>query len=147
MRSAGASLKRENAMRQSLSAGAIALALLGSVSIAAAQSGMSGSSASGSGRVDLSPAQEQSVSKGLASQPTQNAPAGYNAQIGGQLPSSLKGQALPSSVQSEVPEAKALLFVKLPDRLLLIDPATQIVAEIITAGASTTGASDSTAPK
>jgi hypothetical protein len=127
-------------MRQKLSASVFALALLGSAGVAAAQSG---SSASGSSRVDLTPAQEQSVSKGLASQATQTAPAGYDAQLGGKLPSSLKAQALPSSVQSDVPEAKTLMFVKLPDRLLLIDPATQIIAEIIPASAGTTGAGDS----
>lgn len=123
-------------MRHQFCAGAVALALVGSVSIAAAQSGAGA-------KVDLSPAQEQSVSKGLASQPTQNAPAGYSAQIGGKLPGSLKAEALPSAVQAEVPEAKSLLFVKLPDRLLLIDPSTQIIAEIIPAGGTTTGSGES----
>jgi hypothetical protein len=130
-------------MQHHIRAGTIALVLLGSVSFAAAQSGMG---ASGSGRVDLSPAQEQQVQRGLASAPTQNAPAGYDAQIGGKIPGTLNARALPSSVQSDVPEAKTLLFVKLPDRLLLIDPATQVVAEIIPAG-STTGEGASGAAK
>jgi hypothetical protein len=131
-------------MRQHIRASTIALVLLGGVGFAAAQSGMSGAGSSGSGRVDLSPAQEQSVQKGIASAPTQSAPSGYSAQLGGKIPSSLNAQALPSSVQSDVPEAKSLFFVKLPDRVLLVDPSTQIIAEIIPVPA-TTGSGD--APK
>ena len=39
--------------------------------------------------------------------------------------------ALLGNVTAQVPAAKNLLFVKLPDRILLIDPDEQQVAEII----------------
>jgi hypothetical protein len=38
---------------------------------------------------------------------------------------------LPSDVTAQVPATKNLLFVKLPDRILLIDPDERQVAEII----------------
>jgi hypothetical protein len=42
-------------------------------------------------------------------------------------------------VQAQVPEAKEMLFIKLPDRILLIDPSSQAVAEIVLATPATTG--------
>jgi hypothetical protein len=39
--------------------------------------------------------------------------------------------SLPGNLTAQVPAAKNLLFVKLPDRILLIDPDEQQVAEII----------------
>ena len=42
----------------------------------------------------------------------------------------------------QVPETKRYLFIKLPDRIVLIDPDTNMVAEIVGAPA-TTGASPS----
>ena len=64
----------ENNMHNQLRAGAIALALLGSVSFAAAQNVPSGQQE----RLNLSPSQERSVSQGLSREPTQ--PAQKNAQ-------------------------------------------------------------------
>jgi hypothetical protein len=126
-------------MQQKLYAGVVALALFGGAGIAAAQSGSSGASGSASGRVDLTPAQEQTVRQGLASQATTSAPAGYQGQIGSKLPDSIATQQLPSNVTSQVPEAQALVFVKLPDRVLLVDPASKMIAEIIPVAAGTTG--------
>jgi hypothetical protein len=52
-------------------------------------------------------------------------------QVGSMLPDSLATQALPSDVSDRVPEVKQLLFVKLPDRIVLIDPETKLVTEIV----------------
>jgi hypothetical protein len=43
----------------------------------------------------------------------------------------MTAQALPNNVTDQVPEAKNLLFVKLPDRVLLIDPDSKLVTEIV----------------
>jgi hypothetical protein len=40
---------------------------------------------------------------------------------------------MPSNVASDVPATKNLLFVKLPDRVLLIDPDSKAIAEILLA--------------
>jgi hypothetical protein len=99
-------------MRQQLCAGALALALLGGVSIAAAQSGsgagQSGSAAGQSGsaaqaKLELTPSQKQTLQQGLAKQAAQSAPSGFQAQIGGKVPASLKAQALPKDVAAQLP--------------------------------------------
>jgi hypothetical protein len=52
--------------------------------------------------------------------------------------------ALPSEITSQIPETKGLLFVRLPDRVLLIDPDERKVIEIV-ADASKSN-SDAVAP-
>jgi len=44
---------------------------------------------------------------------------------------------LPKARNSPAPETKTFLFVKLPDRILLIDPDSKAVAEIVGGPAST----------
>ncbi|KRR07330.1 hypothetical protein CQ12_00645 [Bradyrhizobium jicamae] len=55
----------------------------------------------------------------------------------------MSAQSVPGNVTDQVPETKNLLFVKLPDRIVLIDPdnklVTQIVMDSATTGSSTTG--------
>jgi hypothetical protein len=80
---------------------------------------------------ELTANQQQAVSQGLATSPAQPAPAGAPPQVGNRLPDSMTAQALPGNVTDQVPEAKNLLFVKLPDRILLIDPDSKLVTEIV----------------
>jgi hypothetical protein len=112
-------------MKQFIRTGAITLAIFGSVGFAAAQT------ASGSGHPELTPAQQRTVSQGLTSSPSQPAPSAQPA------------QNLPSNVTDQVPETKNLLFVKLPDRVMLIDPDTQLVTEIVFDGMATGSNSNS----
>ena len=109
-------------MSRLIGAGAITLAIFGSVGFAAAQRDP--------GTV-LTSNQEQMVSQGLASSPSQPAPTGAQPRVGDKLPDSMAAQQLPSNVTDQVPEAKQLLFVKLPDRIILIDPDTKLVSEIV----------------
>lgn len=118
-------------MSQLIRAGAITLAIFGSVGFAAAQK------PPGS---DLTATQQLTVSQGLASSPSQPSPAGSQPQVGNKLPDSMTAQALPNNVTDQVPEAKNLLFVKLPDRIMLIDPDSKLVTEIVMdSDATTTG--------
>jgi hypothetical protein len=113
-------------MRQQLRVGAAVFALLAGISLASAQGGSR-----------LSPQQQQSVSKGLANQPNDNAPTGYQGQVGAKIPDSVTANPMPNNVTADVPAAKNLLFVKLPDRVLLIDPDTKTIAEILLASDTT----------
>jgi hypothetical protein len=117
-------------MRQHLRAGATAFALLATISLASAQRGQG---------VDqpLTQQQQQSVSNGLANQPTDSAPTGYQGQVGAKVPDSMTAHPMPNNVASDVPETKNLLFVKLPDRVLLIDPDSKTVSEILLTGDTT----------
>jgi hypothetical protein len=127
-------------MNHLIRAGAITVAIFASTGFAAAQT-------SGSARPDLTASQERSVSQGLANSPSQSMPSGAQPQVGSKVPDSMSAQALPNNVTDQVPEAKNLLFVKLPDRILLIDPDSKVVAEMImddsTTGSSTSGPSTS----
>jgi hypothetical protein len=123
-------------MNHLIHAGAMTLAIFGSVSFAAAQR------APGD-HPDLTPTQQRTVSQGLASSPSQPAPAAQ-PQVGDQVPDSITAQSLPNNVTAQVPEAKNLLFVKLPDRIILIDPDTKQVSEIVLDSDSATTGSNST---
>jgi hypothetical protein len=111
-------------MRQYLRASATAFALLATISLSSALR------AQGSNQ-PLSQQQQQSVSKGLANQPTDSAPTGYQGQVGAKVPDSMTAHPMPNNVASDVPATKNLLFVKLPDRVLLIDPDSNAIAEIL----------------
>jgi hypothetical protein len=54
----------------------------------------------------------------------------------------MTAQALPNGVTDQVPQVKNLLFVKLPDRVMLIDPDTKLVTEILMDSDSTTTGSN-----
>jgi hypothetical protein len=126
-------------MSQLIRAGVITLAIFSSISFAAAQRGP------GTSQIDLTPPQERMVSQGLASSPSQPMPSGEQPKVGSAVPDSLTAQSMPSSVSDQVPEAKGLLFVKLPDRIVLIDPETKLVTEIVI-DSVTTGANPSSSP-
>jgi hypothetical protein len=115
-------------MSKLIHAAATTVAILSSVGFAAAQNA--------SNHPDLPPTQQRTLSQGLANSPSQSAPAAQ-PQVGDKMPDSMTAQSLPSNVTDQVPEAKNLLFVKLPDRVLLIDPDNKVVTElVIDSGAS-----------
>jgi hypothetical protein len=123
-------------MRQHLCAGALALALIGSVGIAAAQRLTTPS------QVTLSPPQADAIAKGLANQPNDTAPSGYQAQVGDKVPDSMTQHAMPGNLTAQVPATDKLRYSKLPDRILLVDPDNMMVVEIIPVTSSTTGSGD-----
>ena len=128
-------------MSRLLHVGTVALIIFGSIGLAAGQNAPS--RAPGTAHPDLTSQQERMVSQGLANSPSQPAPVGVQPQVGSKLPDSMRAQALPSEVTNQVPEAKQLFFVKLPDRIVLVDPDTQMVTEIVVDSATTGSSSDS----
>jgi hypothetical protein len=131
------STDQESKMNQLIRTGAIAAAIFANVGFAAAQQAPSGAHS------DLTANQQQAVSQGLSTSPPQQAPAGAQPAVGNKLPDSMTAQSLPNDVTDQVPQVKNLLFVKLPDRIVLIDPDTKRVTEIVadeaTTGSNTTG--------
>jgi Protein of unknown function (DUF1236) len=116
-----------------LCAGTLSLALLGSVAFGQTPP------AGGGGQEKLNQSQEQMVSKGLQNEQSQPASPGYQGDVGSKIPDSMNARQLPDDVTSQVPQTKTYLFVKLPDRILLVDPQTRTVAEIVRNQAGTTG--------
>lgn len=121
-------------MNRLLYSGAL-LVVLGST-VATAQNA-SDTTQSNNARGALNPAQQQMVSNSLSSTPSQSAPSGAQPQVGDKVPDSMSAQSMPHNVVDQVPEAKELLFVKLPDRILLINPDTKLISEIVTESATT----------
>ena len=124
-------------MSKLIHAGAITVAILSSVGFAAAQNA--------SNHPDLTPTQQRTLSQGLANSPSQSAPSAQ-PQVGDRMPDSMTAQSLPSNVTDQVPETKNLLFVRLPDRILLIDPDSKLVSEIVMDADSATTGSNSANP-
>src|SRR5260221_12200194 len=106
-------------MRMQVRAGTLVLAMLGGIGLAAGQ-GMSGN-AGAQEKLNLSKSKEDTISQGLKNEPTQSSP-GYRGDVGSKPPDSLAQKQLPDDVTSQVPETKTYLFIKLGDRILLIDP-------------------------
>ena len=121
-------------MRMQLRAGTLVLALLGGMGLAAGQ-GMSGD-AGAQEKLNLSKPKENTISQGLKNEPTQSSP-GYRGDVGSKPPDALAQKQLPADVTAQVPETKTYLFIKLADRILLIDPESKAVAEIVGAPATT----------
>jgi hypothetical protein len=105
-------------MSQLIRAGVITLGIFGSVGFAAAQRAP--------GKPELTATQQRTVSQRLANSPAQPAPEGPQPEVGDKVPDSMTAQSLPDNVIDQVPEVKELLFVKLPDRVILIDPDTKL---------------------
>jgi len=123
-------------MRTPLRASTLAIAVLGSVSFATAQNAPGDIE-----KLNLNQSKERQVTQGLNREQPQSA-SGYQGQVGSKPPASLSTKPMPDDVADQVPETKRYLFIKLPDRIVLIDPDTNMVAEIVGAPA-TTGASPS----
>jgi hypothetical protein len=135
---------KEVVMRTQLRAGALTLAFLGSVGFALAQA--PGQQGAQQEKLNLNQSKERSVSEGLKGEQAQSSP-GYRGEVGSKPPESLQKKQVPGDVQAQVPETKGYFYIKLPDRIVLIDPDSQLVAEIIAVPATTGGPGSADQPR
>jgi hypothetical protein len=110
--------------------GAVTLAIVGNFGFACGQNAL------GDDHRELNATQQRTVSHGLASSPSQPAQSGEQPKVGDKVPDSMTAQSMPGNVSDQVPEVKNLLFVKLPDRIILIDPDSKLVSEIVMSSSS-----------
>jgi hypothetical protein len=124
--------------RQLLS-GSIALLLLGSGGFALSEDNSGGAQTTKPSRKPVRPLKtiNSSSSVKLRGEPSFKASAasmrrrtGFDGQVGTKVPDSMNAHVLPSEV-TQVPQTKGLLFLRLPDRVLLIDPDEKKVIEIV----------------
>jgi hypothetical protein len=123
-----------------LRSGTIACALATSVALAAAQTSVPGqgdrmipgSTASQDSKLQLTPAQKtaifQSVSKDKANI---KSPPNMSASVGAQVPPSAELYILPDNVVADSPAAKAYKYTIVQNQVLLVDPTTMRVVEVI----------------
>jgi hypothetical protein len=95
-------------------------------------------------KLQLSQQQKQQIGQALSGEQTQQA-AGAQAQVGSKLPASMTTHPMPGSVTAQVPATKDFHFVKLQDRVLIVDPKDQMIADVIQVP-STTGAGNPASP-
>jgi hypothetical protein len=89
----------------------------------------------------LTPEQERSIYRSVASERAQPPLPDFQPELGATLPESVIVRDLPSGLVTDFPRAKDYKFVKLHDQVLLVDPTSKRVREIINppAAAETTG--------
>jgi hypothetical protein len=71
----------------------------------------------------------QSLSKQAAKE---SAPAGFTAKVGEAVPSLIKLQSLHSNLSSQIPAVKSYAYALLQDELLIVDPSSKKIVDIIT---------------
>ena len=129
-------------MRQHILASVLAVAFLGSPTVPGAQISQNSESPNPSQNpaqsqspaqdtLHLTQDQQKSVSQGLSGQQQQSPPAAFDGQVGSKVPDSMTTHSVPNNVTAQVPETKGYLFVKMPDRVLLINPESKTVVEIV----------------
>jgi hypothetical protein len=122
--------------------GAIAIALLAGVGIAAAQNTplppagsaapKAPSSMNQSGALQLSAAQKSTIFKTVTKDKVKSPPpANMQVSVGAQVPASIELYPLPANVVSEVPAAKMYKYTVSQNQVVLVDPTNMQVVEII----------------
>ena len=96
-------------------------------------------------KLQLSQQQKQQIGQALGNEQAQAGAAGAQAQVGSKLPASMTTHPMPGSVTAQVPATKDFHFVKLQDRVLIVDPKDQMIADVIQVP-STTGAGNPASP-
>lgn len=87
--------------------------------------------ATSGGKPELLPAQRTSIYKAVMSGRHTQAPAGISARIGAKLPATVELYDMPESIHSEIPGVREYKYVVVEKQLVLVDPQTNTVVEII----------------
>jgi hypothetical protein len=118
--------------------GAVGLALVATIGLAIA-----GEGGAPTGGNSLTPAQERSIYRSVASEQAQPPLPDFQPELGAKLPDAVVLRDLPSGLAADIPQAKDYKFAKVQDQVLLVDPYTKQVREIINppGAAETTGRS------
>jgi Protein of unknown function (DUF1236) len=86
-----------------------------------------------SGSLNLTTTQRHDIYQGVGKLKTsEKAPASFTARVGAAVPSSIKLQPLPASATKQVPAAKSYDYAMLGKELVLVNPRTKKIADVIT---------------
>ena len=130
-------------MQSQLTYGAATLALLASITCAVAQSSNTNTkrdpgsglppppSAQTQAQPSLSADQKQAIWNSVAKNKSAMAPAKFQASIGANVPAQIALRQLPSTLSKQVPDAKKYRYAKIADEVVLVDPSTHKVIDII----------------
>jgi hypothetical protein len=62
----------------------------------------------------------------------ENAPSGFNAAVGTELPSSMSTHPMPRQAARDVPAAKPYRYAMTQDKLLIVNPSDHKIADVVT---------------
>jgi hypothetical protein len=126
-------------MMKCLRYGAIALAYASSVHWAAAQEGFPGGAGdpqskamSQPSQLRLTPAQRTTILNAVLAESAKiTPPPKFQAAVGAQVPPSIELRTLPSVAMAQAPELRSLQYTMSQNQVLLVDPTTMRVVDII----------------
>jgi hypothetical protein len=81
--------------------------------------------------LQLSSEQRQTIYQSLSQGMTADAPAGFQAAIGAQLPDSLKLEPMSDTLSKLIPNAQGYQVATVGKQILLVDPKTKAVAAVV----------------
>lgn len=87
--------------------------------------------ADGAAPLTLTSEQERSIYRSLAGEQAQPALPDFQPELGARLPDIVTLSDLPSGLAADIPPVKDYQFAKLHDQVLLVDPHSKLVREII----------------
>lgn len=115
-------------MKVQLRQGIAALALLTTASVAFA----AGPGSMSTDHLNLTSAQQKEIWQSVSKQSMKGTPpAGFKATVGEVVPSSIKLHALPSEATRQVPAVTWYDYAMLQNEVLLVDPKSKKIADII----------------
>ena len=130
-------------MQSHLRYGATTLVILASVTCALAQTpGMNSKRDSGStmspptsaqtqAQLSLTAQQKQAIWESVGKGKGTKAPANFQASVGANVPAQVALRPLPATVTQQVPDARKYRYAKIADEVVLVDPTTNKVVDII----------------
>ena len=127
-------------MKNRLRYGVIALAFGSGIGLAAAQVNSPGAAGettqsgamSQPSQLKLSPAQRTAILNAVVQNSAKiTAPPNFQASVGGPVPPSIELYALPSGAVAQSPELRSLKYTMAQNQVVLVDPTTMRVIDII----------------
>jgi uncharacterized protein DUF1236 len=82
-------------------------------------------------RIELTPAQRTTIYRTVTRERLQAAEPGFAVTLGARVPEAVELQDIPSAVVAEVPSVRRYRYMVVNNEVLLVDPATSQVVEII----------------
>jgi Protein of unknown function (DUF1236) len=82
-------------------------------------------------RIELTPAQRTTIYRTVTRQRLRPAPSAVDVRLGAHLPRTIELREIPSAVIAEVPTIRSYRYTVTDDEVVLVDPATSEIVEII----------------
>jgi hypothetical protein len=82
-------------------------------------------------RVELTPAQRTTIYRTVTREHVRVAPPSFAVRLGARVPQTVELQEIPSAVVTEVPSVRRYRYMVVNNEVVLVDPATSEVIEII----------------